>query len=70
MPSVVSIGEVPSSQADAMLMAVGLACYSHEIPEELRVPMLDAYDTLEYAVLGVKPDAQSYLSSEALRNYA
>lgn len=70
MPSVVSIGDVPSNQADAMLLAVGLACYTDDVPEDLRDPMLDAYQRLESAVLGVTPDAQDYMFSEALPRHA
>lgn len=70
MPSVVSIGDVPSSQADAMLFAVCLACYADEVPKELRSPMLNAYQRLEYAVLGVTPDAQQYMFSEDLPRHA
>lgn len=70
MPNIVSIGDVPSNQADAMLLAVSMACCSSDVPKDMEVAMLDAYDTLEQVVLGVTTDSQGYLYSEALRNYA
>lgn len=70
MTNLVSIGDVPSRQADAMLFAVSMACYEDHVPEDLHAPMLDAYQTLESAVLGVTPDAQGYMFSEMLPRHA
>lgn len=70
MQKTVSIGDVPSQQADAMLLAVSLACCSSEVPKDMEVAMLDAYDTLECVVLDSPRPAPSLLFSACSSRHA